>query len=157
MKFFIYIFFLTLLSCNQEKNNFKVKDITEIVYISDKITYDISGNFYILDKRFKKPGKHSLMMSGHDLYFIKKKIIDEKIYNLNDSLKFIKSCKNSGCLSEIIIKYKSGRRQHFIFDNSNYKDNFNNKLYKRIINIEETIGEVIIHNVSEPESVNVHF
>ncbi len=67
----------------------------------------------------------------------------------------MKSCEKGGCLSEIIIKYKSGRKQHFIFDNSNYKDNFNSKIYKRIISIEEIIGEVIIHNINEPEPVNI--
>ncbi len=155
MKYFIYIFFLTLLSCNQEKDNFKEKDITEIVYISDKIVYNIIGDFYILDKRYKKQGRHNLMMSGHDLYLVKKKIIDKKIYQLDDSLKFVKSCEDGGCLSEIIIKYKSGKKQHFIFDNSNYRNNFNSKLYKRIISIEEIIGEVIIHNISEPKPISI--
>ncbi|UCA61503.1 hypothetical protein KB553_08180 [Chryseobacterium rhizoplanae] len=154
MKYFIYAFFLILLSCNQ-KDSFKEKDITGIIYISDKIVYDITNNFYILDKRYKKQGKHNLMMSSHDLYLVKKKIVDEKIYQLDDSLKFVKSCEKGGCLSEIIIKYKSGRKQHFIFDNSNYKDNFNSKKYKRIISIEEIIGEVIIHNINEPEPVNI--
>lgn len=153
---YIYIFFLILLNCcGQEKEKFKENDIIEIVYISDKIVYDITGNFYILDKRYKKQGKHNLMFSGHDLHLVKEKIIDEKIYQLDDSLKLVKSCENSGCLSELIIKYRSGRKQHFIFDNSNYKDKFNNKLYKKIVSIEEMIGDVIIHNISAPEPINV--
>jgi len=156
MKYFICVFFVFLLNCNQEKNNLKIEDITQIVYISDRITYNIIENFYVLDKRYKEPGKHSLMMNENEINIIKKVIIDEKLYKLNDSLKFVESCKKKGCLSEIIIQYKSGRKQHFIFDNSNYKDNFNEKSYKKIISIEDTIGKIYRRKKIDPEPVNVN-
>lgn len=155
MKYFVIIFFFILLNCKEEKKSFKFEDITRIVYISDKIVYDITGNYYILDKRFKEPGKHSLMMSKNDLFLVKKKIIDENIYKLDDSLRFVKSCE-SICLSEIIIQYKSGRKQHFRFDNSNYKNNFNNKSYRTITNLEESIMNIIINNVREPEPLHTY-
>lgn len=151
MKYFIYIFLFFLIACKEKTDKIIVTDIIKIVYISNKITYDITGNFYILDKRYKNSGKHSLKMSAADLNSIKKEIINEYIYKLNDSLKFVKSCKNKGCLSEIIIYYKTGKRQHFTFDNSNYKRNFNSNSYKKLVNIEDMIGKIIINNVSEPE------
>ncbi len=155
MKYFVHIFFILLLNCKQEKKDFKIEDITKIVYISDKLTYDITGNFYVLDERYKEPGKHSLMMSKNDLYSIRKKILDEKIYKLDDSLKFVKLCETI-CLSEIIIQYKSGRKQHFIFDNLHYKANFSNGSYKKIINLEETIMNIIINNIREPEPIHTY-
>jgi len=151
MKYFIYISILFLIKCKEKTDSININDITKVVYTSDKITYNITGDFYILDRRFKNPGKHSLKLSSTDLNSIKKQIVNEKIYKLNDSLKYIKSCKNKGCLSEIIIYYKSGRRQDFTFDNSNYKGNFNNNSYKKLVSIEDTIGKIITRNVSEPE------
>lgn len=157
MKYYRYLYFFLLLSCQEKVNKTNIEDIISIVYTSDKITYNMSENFYILDKRFKNSGQHNLNMSNHDLYLIKDKIIKEGIYKLDDSLKFVKSCNAQGCLSTINIKYKSGRKQYFIFDNLNYKDNFNSRSYKKIITIEEVIGKTIINKVKEPEPVNIHF
>ncbi|WP_185290234.1 hypothetical protein [Chryseobacterium lactis] len=157
MKYYRYLFFFLLLNCQEKVNYTSIDDITNIIYTSDKITYDITGNFYILDERFKNPGQHNLNISNDDLYSIKNKIIEEEIYKLDDSLKFLKSCNTQGCLSRINIRYKSGRKQYFIFDNSNYKDNFNSKSYKKIITIEEMIGKIIISNIKEPEPVKVYF
>lgn len=153
MKYFIYACLFFLITCREKTNKIIANDIIKIVYTSDKTIYDITGNFYILDKRYKNSGKHSLKISSTDLNTIKKEIINERIHKLNDSVKFIKSCENKGCLSEITVFYKSGRRQHFIFDNSNYKRNFNNNSYKKIVNIEEVIGKIIISNVPAPERV----
>lgn len=157
MKYYRYLYFFLLINCQEKVNKTTIEDITNIVYTSDRITYDITGNFYILDKRFKNPGQHNLNINNHHLYLIKNEIVKEGIYKLDDSLKFLKSCNNTGCLSIINIKYKSGRKQYFIFDNSNYKDNFNSKSYKKIITIEKMIGKIIISNIKEPEPVKMHF
>ncbi|PKF75336.1 hypothetical protein [Chryseobacterium sp. PMSZPI] len=156
MKYIIFLYLFFLINCQKKKNDVNIGDITKIIYISDNITYDITGNFYILDKRFKNPGQHNLNLNNHDLDLIKSKIIDNDIYKLNDSLEFIKTCKTEGCLSKINIKYASGRNQYFIFDNLNYRNNFNNKSYKKIISIEEIIGKIIVNNIKEPEPVNIH-
>lgn len=157
MKYYLYLSFFLLINCQGKVNNTNIEDITNIIYTSDNITYDMTGNFYVLDKRFKNPGKHNLNVSNNDLHLIKNKIIEEGIYKLDDSLKFLKSCDTQGCLSKINIEYKSGRKQYFIFDNFNYKDNFNSKSYKKIITIEEIIGKIIINNIKEPEPVKVNF
>lgn len=146
-----------MINCEDEKDKTSTNDIMKILYISDNLTYDIMENFYVLDQRFKEPGIHSSKMTTEEINIIKKVVIKEKLYKLNDSLKFVKSCANKGCLSEIIIHYKSGRKQHFIFDNSNYKDNFNNRSYMKIISLENTIGKIYRSKKIDPEPVNVYF
>ena len=132
-----------------------INDIIKIVYISDNLTYDITDNYYILDKRYKKPGRYNLMLNKEQILLIKETIIDEQLYKLNDSSKYVKSCRTV-CLSEIILQYKSGRKQHFIFDNYNYIDNFNNKSYRKIINLEKIIMKIIMTNVEEPQPIKVY-
>ncbi|GAB0155164.1 hypothetical protein CHRYSEOSP005_04240 [Chryseobacterium sp. Alg-005] len=156
MKYLTSIFFVLIVNCKQEKNIVTENDIISIIHQSNNIVNNITGNYYILDKRFKNPGKHSLTMTANDISLIKKKIIKEDIYKLEDSLKFIKSCKVA-CLSEITILYKSGKKQYFIFDNYHYKDNFNNRSYKKIVNLEALIAKIIMKKKIDPESINVSF
>ncbi|BFO65995.1 hypothetical protein [Chryseobacterium sp. KCF3-3] len=156
MRYFIIIFFFFLLNCRNEKNELKENDIVKITHESNGIVNNITENYYVLDKRFKEPGKHSLMMSKDEISLIKKVIINKKIYALDDSLKFVKYCEGKGCLSEIVIQYKSGRKQHFIFDNANYKDNFKNTAYKKIIYLEGRIGEIYRSKKIDPEPINVY-
>ncbi|OPC51082.1 hypothetical protein BAY06_07930 [Elizabethkingia anophelis] len=149
------ILFISI-SCNkQQENNVNRDDIVKITYVSNKVIYDITKNTYTLDKRFMEPGVHNLMLTSLDLASIKDKIVEQKIYNLKDSLKFVKSCPEI-CLSELLIDYKSGRKQHFIFDNSNYKDNFSNESYLKIISLEELIGDIIRKKKIDPETKNVY-
>lgn len=156
MKYFISIFFIFLINCKQEKNKQKENDIISIVHESNGIINDITGNYYILDNRFKSPGKHSLDMTSNDINTIKKKIIQEDIYKLENNLKFVKSC-TSICLSEITIRYRSGRMQHFIFDNYQYKSLINDQSYKKIVDLEEVISKIIMGKKNDPESKNVNF
>lgn len=155
MKYLVFLILFLILNCNEKESSINISDITEIVYVSNNDIFNITNNYYLLDERYKEPGKHSLMMSKDEINLIKKAVVDEKIYKLDDSLRFVKSCKIA-CLSEIIIHYKSGRKQHFIFDNSNYKNNFNNRSYKKIIKIEDKIGEIYRSKKIDPETVNVY-
>ena len=144
------------LSCNkQERNKINQDDIVKITYISNKVVYEITKNTYTLDERFKEPGTHRLMLTSSDLKSIENKIIDQKIYDLEDSLKFVKSCPEI-CLSELLIYYKSGRKQHFIFDNLYYQDSFNNKSYKKIIEVERVIADLILKKKIDPETKNIY-
>jgi hypothetical protein len=154
MKYFICTFLVLLLNCKQKKNELNENDIISIVHQSNNIVNNITDNYYILDKRFKNPGKHSLEMTSNDITTIKKKILEEGIDNLDNNLKFVKSCKKA-CLSEITIKYKSGKVQHFIFDNYLYKSKINDRAYKKIANLEEVIAEIIMKKKIDPESINV--
>ncbi|WP_370901496.1 hypothetical protein [Chryseobacterium gossypii] len=154
MKYFICIFFVLLLNCKQEENKLNENDIISIVHQSNNIVNNITDNYYILDNRFKNPGKHSLEMTSNDITIIKKKIIEEDIDKLDNNLQFVKSCKRA-CLSEITIKYKSGKIQHFIFDNYLYKSRINDKAYKKIADLEEIISEIIMKKKIDPESINV--
>ncbi|BAP29199.1 uncharacterized protein CHSO_0162 [Chryseobacterium sp. StRB126] len=156
MKYFIWIFFFLLLNCKQEKNKIKDDEIIKIIYENNQIVNNITDNFYILDNRFKEPGKHNLMMTSQEINIIKKKIIKEEIFKLDDSLTFVELCKR-GCLSEITIVYKSGRKQHFIFDNYNYQSNFSSDSYRRIISLEELIAQIMMKKKFDPEPINVHF
>ncbi|SHE73609.1 hypothetical protein [Chryseobacterium vrystaatense] len=155
MKYFICVFFLLLLNCKQEKNELNENDIIGVVHKSNNIVNNVTDNYYILDNRFKNPGKHSLEMTSNDITTIKKKIIEEGIDKLDSNLKFVKSCKKV-CLSEITIKYKSGKVQHFIFDNYLYKSQINNRVYKKIASLEEVIAEIIMKKKIDPESANVN-
>ncbi len=113
------------------------------VHQNNNIINDITGNYYILDNRFKSPGKHSLDMTSDDINIIKKKIIQEIIHQLKDNLKLVKS-RPSTCLSEIKTKYRSGRIQHFIFDNYQYRSLINDQSYRKIVDIEEVISKIIM-------------
>jgi len=155
MKYFIYIFFVLLLNCKQNKNELNENDIISIIHQSNNIINNITDNYYILDKRFKNPGKHTLGMTSNDITIIKRRIITEDIDKLDNNLQFVKSCKKT-CLSEITIKYKSGRVQHFIFDNYLYKSRINNRAYKKLTNLEEIISKIIMKKKIDPESINVH-
>jgi len=155
MKYFIYTFFVLLLNCKQGKSELNENDIISIVHQSNNIVNNITDNYYILDNRFKNPGKHSLEMTSNDIIVIKKKIIEEGIDKLDNNLKFVKSCKKA-CLSEITIKYKSGKVQHFIFDNYLYKFQINDRVYQKIANLEEVIAEIMMKKKIDPESVNVN-
>lgn len=156
MRYSVYILLAILLSCKQQNNKINASDIIEIISINNKDIFNITNNFYIIDERYKNPGKYSLMLKNTEIHLIKETLIDNEIYKLNDSIKFIKSCENSACLSEITIKYKSGRKQHFIFDNHNYRDNFNNKSYRKITNLEEIISKIIMSKKIDPELVNIY-
>ena len=68
----------------------------------------------------------------------------------------MKSCK-TGCKSIIEIQYKSGRKQYFVFDNYNYKNNFNNWDYKKIVNLEEYIAKLMMSKKFDPDPINVKF
>ena len=156
MKIFVSLFYLIYIvySCEPVKN--QEKEVVSVTYESNKIVNHLSENYYILDSRFKHPGRYSLMMSKNEIFSIKKKILDDKFYKLNDSLNFVKSCK-TGCKSIIEIQYKSGRKQYFVFDNYNYKNNFNNWDYKKIVNLEEYIAKLMMSKKFDPDPINVKF
>lgn len=155
MKYFICVCVILLLNCKNTSHELTEDDIVSIVHKSNNIVDNITENYYSLDNRFKEPGKHSLMMTFSDIRSIKKKIIEEDIYNLEDSLKFVKTCKTS-CLSEITILYRSGKRQHFIFDNYLYRNNINDVSYSKLTNLEELIAKIIMKKKIDPESINVY-
>lgn len=151
----MYVFSLFLLNCKEnEKNELTKSDIVKIVNKSNRIVNNITGNYYILDERFKESGKHRLMINSNEINLIKKRVIEEDIYELDNYLEFIKTCQNKPCLSEIIIQYKSGRIQHFIFDNYNYRSNISDKSYGKIASLEELISKIIMSKKIDPEPVN---
>lgn len=157
MRYSVYMFFFILLNCKQQSPEINQNDIHEVISISNNDIFNITNNYYILNERYKQPGKHSLMLTKTEIEIIKKAIIDEQLYKLDNSLRFVKSCENKGCLSEMIIHYKSGRKQHFIFDNYLYKRHIRNKSYRKIANTEEIISEIILKKKIDPETVNVYF
>lgn len=67
-------------------------------------------NRYTLDDRYKYTGSHEI----NQIQKIKEKIIEERIFELRDSLRFIKSY-DILCYSRIEIEYKQGKKQVFIF------------------------------------------
>ena len=81
---------------------------------------------------------------------IKEKIIEERIFKLRDSLRFIKSC-DILCYSRIEMEYKQGKKQVFIFDNHNYASNFNNRSYTKIIELEKLILHETIKIIGKPQ------
>lgn len=79
----MYVFSLFLLNCKEnEKNELTKSDIVKIVHKSNRIVNNITGNYYILDERFKESGKHRLMINSNEINLIKKRVIEEdmKIY-----------------------------------------------------------------------------
>jgi hypothetical protein len=155
MKYITYLFFFLLLSCKQEASKIAEDNIISIVHESNGIADDITANYSIRDKRYKHPGRHKLGMTSDEVSTIKKKIIEEDIDKLDSNLTFIKSCKTV-CLSEITIKYKSGKTQHFIFDNYQYRSHINDRSYQKIANLEEVISNIIMKKKIDPQPLNVY-
>ena len=77
MKIFVSLFYLIYIvySCEPVKN--QEKEVVSVTYESNKIVNHLSENYYILDSRFKHPGRYSLMMSKNEIFSIKKKILDD--------------------------------------------------------------------------------
>ena len=135
----LMLIIISFISCKkQEDINIKETDIIKIIYGGDGETYYLLENRYILDDRYKYPGNHEINFSKNQIQKIKEKIIEERIFELRDSLRYIKSC-DILCYSRIEIEYKQGRKQVFIFDNYNYASNFNNRNYTKIIELEKLI------------------
>ena len=140
----LMLIIISFISCKkQEDIKIKEDDIIKIVYSGDGETYYLLENRYILDDRYKYPGNHEIQK-------IKEKIIEERIFELRDSLRYIKSC-DILCYSRIEIEYKQGRKQVFIFDNHNYASNFNNRNYTKIIELEKLILHEMIKIIGKPQ------
>ena len=121
-----------------------------IVYSGDGETYYLLENRYTLDDRYKYTGSHEINYSKNQIQKIKEKIIEERIFKLRDSLRFIKSC-DILCYSRIEMEYKQGKKQVFIFDNHNYASNFNNRSYTKIIELEKLILHETIKIIGKPQ------
>lgn len=134
MKYFVI--FLIFIGCR--KGNDRKDDIVNIIFISDGIKCDIFNNKYILDERYKNEGEYHLYIYKNDIEDIKKEIIKEKIYEFEDNVNLTKYCKKI-CNVDIYIYYKSGRIQHFTFDNHNYAIKNYNYIYKKMIKLEKLI------------------
>ncbi|MFY1045061.1 hypothetical protein [Chryseobacterium sp. GP-SGM7] len=156
MKYILNCILVCLLINCKEKNKIYLNDIVGIIHQNNNIENNITNNYYVLDERFKDSGRHKLGLTAEEVIAIKRKIIEEDLYKLNDSLKFVKSY-NISRLSKLSIIYKSGRKQSFIFENYNYRSNFNNESYDKIANVEELIAKIIMKKKIDPETVNIHF
>lgn len=142
----LMLIIISFISCKkQEDIKIKEDDIIKIVYSGDGETYYLLENRYTLDDRYKYPGSHEINFSKNQIQKIK-----EKIFELRDSLRFIKSC-DMLCYSRIEIKYKQGKKQVFIFDNHNYTSNFNNRSYTKIIELEKLILHETIKIIGKPQ------
>lgn len=106
----LMLIIISFISCKkQEDINIKETDIIKIIYGGDGETYYLLENRYILDDRYKYPGNHEINFSKNQIQKIKEKIIEERIFELRDSLRYIKSC-DILCYSRIEIEYKQGRK-----------------------------------------------
>lgn len=147
----LMLIIISFISCKkQEDIKIKEDDIIKIVYSGDGETYYLLENRYILDDRYKYPGNHEINFSKNQIQKIKEKIIEERIFELRDSLRYIKSC-DILCYSRIEIEYKQGRKQVFIFDNYNYASDFNNRNYTKIIELEKLILHETIKIIGKPQ------
>lgn len=136
----IFIFIWIIFSC---ENNEKEIGVIDIVYIGGDIKYFISENKFYLPKIYKNVGVHKLNLTRKERLRINEMIVRKKIYALPSNLVFIKKCK-SVCLSQLIIRYKNNKKQHFTFENYNYRDNFDDENYLKISNLEEFISTIIL-------------
>ena len=157
MKYCFFLGLFCLLSCTKQFDDIKGENINEIVYISNGDIFNIEKNYYILDRRYKNSGRHELKISEIEINNIKKIIIEKRIYDLRDYLTFVELCRSKACQSEILIRYKSGRKQTFIFDNYLYGENKNNSSYQKILDLERLISTIIMNKKIDEEPLNVTF
>ncbi|QYR03853.1 hypothetical protein [Riemerella anatipestifer] len=157
MKYSFYLMLFFSLSCTEQSDTIKENDINGIVYINNGDIFNIEGNYYILDKRYKDPGRHELKISETEVSKIKKFIVEKEIYKFGSSFTFLELCKSKACQSEIIIHYKCGKKQIFIFDNYLYIENRDNSQYHKIWDLERLITNIIMNKKIDPEPLNVTF
>ncbi|QOW09895.1 hypothetical protein Q73A0000_05725 [Kaistella flava (ex Peng et al. 2021)] len=135
---------LLLTNCTNNDNKFQQNEIKKIQLSTFNAKFFLTDNIYELNEDYKKPGIHNLKFTVKDIEEIKQNIISEKIYELPDSLKYIKSCEKV-CWVEIDIEYINNKKQKFRIDNSNYKSNFPlNLKYKKLSNLEALISRKIM-------------
>ncbi|MCT3755598.1 hypothetical protein ATE49_19315 [Elizabethkingia miricola] len=141
-------------SCNKHKeSSINEQDIVKILYIDVGCTTDIIDNTYTLNEMYKEPGVHNLMLTSSEINTIKKNIIELKIYELEDSLKFVKNDKDVR-LAEFWIYYKSSRKQHFVYDSS--EDNYKNKSFQKIMSLKGIITNIMKRKKIDPETKNAY-